>query len=91
TRGVFGLTTLLGSVGPKSDNFQLRRSVAPSPLEDLEDEEDVDFSQATPSVHRTMKINRLITEDELPAWLKNDVDEVEKTLVSDEDMGKGRR
>ncbi|CAF1550869.1 unnamed protein product, partial [Adineta steineri] len=65
--------------------------ITPSPLEDLEDEEDVDFSQATPSVHRKMKINRLITEDELPAWLKNDVDEVEKTLVSDEDMGKGRR
>jgi len=38
-----------------------------------------------------MKINRLITEDELPEWLKNDVDEVEKTLENDEDFGKGRR
>ncbi|CAF1104484.1 unnamed protein product [Rotaria sordida] len=63
----------------------------PSPLEDLDDEEDVDFSQATPSVHRKMKINRLITEDELPEWLKNDVEEVEKTLENDEDFGKGRR
>ncbi|CAF3252308.1 unnamed protein product [Rotaria sp. Silwood2] len=63
----------------------------PSPLEDLEDEEDVDFSQATPSVHRKMKINRLITDDELPEWLKNDVEEVEKTLENDEDFGKGRR
>jgi len=49
-----------------------------SPLEDIEDEEDVDFSQATPSVHRKMKTTRLITEDELPDWLKNDVEEVEK-------------
>ncbi|CAF4729937.1 unnamed protein product, partial [Rotaria sp. Silwood1] len=63
----------------------------PSPLEDIDDEEDVDFSQATPSVHRKMKINRLITEDELPEWLKNDVEEVEKTLENDEDFGKGRR
>jgi hypothetical protein len=38
-----------------------------------------------------MKTNRLITEDELPEWLKNDVDEVEKTLENDEDFGKGRR
>jgi hypothetical protein len=37
-----------------------------------------------------MKLNRLITEDELPEWLKNDVEEVEKTL-NDEDFGKGRR
>ena len=64
---------------------------APSPLVDIDDEEDVDFSQATPSVHRKMKINRLITEDELPEWLKNDVDEVEKTLEIDEDLGKGHR
>lgn len=63
----------------------------PSPLEDIEDEEDVDFSQATPSVHRKMKTTRLITEDELPHWLKNDVEEVEKTLVNDDDFGKGRR
>ena len=63
----------------------------PSPLEDLEDEEDLDFSQATPSVHRKMKTNRLITEDELPDWLKNDVEQVEKTLENDEDFGKGRR
>jgi len=62
-----------------------------SPLEDLEDEEDLDFSQATPSVHRKMKTNRLITEDELPDWLKNDVEEVEKTLENDDDFGKGRR
>ncbi len=60
-------------------------------MEDLEDEEDVDFSQATPSVHRKMKTNRLITEDELPDWLKNDVEEVEKTLENDDDFGKGRR
>jgi hypothetical protein len=38
-----------------------------------------------------MKITRLITEDELPEWLKNDVEEVEKTLENDEDFGKGRR
>jgi hypothetical protein len=38
-----------------------------------------------------MKTNRLITEDELPDWLKNDVEEVEKTLENDEDFGKGRR
>jgi ATP-dependent helicase STH1/SNF2 len=38
-----------------------------------------------------MKTNRLITEDELPEWLKNDVEEVEKTLENDEDLGKGRR
>jgi hypothetical protein len=38
-----------------------------------------------------MKINRLITEDELPDWLKNNVDEVEKTLEKDEDLGKGHR
>jgi hypothetical protein len=38
-----------------------------------------------------MKITRLITEDELPEWLKNNVDEVEKTLENDEDFGKGRR
>jgi SWI/SNF-related matrix-associated actin-dependent regulator of chromatin subfamily A protein 2/4 len=38
-----------------------------------------------------MKLNRLITEDELPDWLKNDVDQVEKTLENDEDFGKGRR
>lgn len=38
-----------------------------------------------------MKTNRLITEDELPEWLKNDVDQVEKTLENDEDLGKGRR
>ncbi|CAF0719952.1 unnamed protein product [Adineta ricciae] len=63
----------------------------PSPLDDLEDEEDVDFSQATPSIHRKMKVSRLITEDELPEWLKNDVEEVEKTLENDEDFGKGRR
>jgi hypothetical protein len=65
-----------------------------SPLEDIEDEEDVedvDFSQATPSVHRRMKISRLITDDELPDWLKNDVEEVEKTLENDDDFGKGRR
>lgn len=65
--------------------------VIQSPLEDIEDEEDVDFSQATPSVHRKMKTTRLITEDELPDWLKNDVEEVEKTLDNDEDFGKGRR
>ena len=65
--------------------------ITPSPLEDLEDEEDVDFSQATPSVHRKMKTNRLITEDELPEWLRKDVDEIEKTLENDEDLGKGRR
>ena len=62
-----------------------------SALDEIDDEEDVDFSQATPSVHRRMKTNRLITEDELPDWLKNDVEEVEKTLENDEDFGKGRR
>lgn len=63
----------------------------PSPLDDLDDEEDLDFSQATPGIHRKMKITRLITDDELPAWLKNDVEEVEKTLENDDDFGKGRR
>ena len=38
-----------------------------------------------------MKFSRLITEDELPDWLKNDVEQVEKTLENDEDFGKGRR
>jgi ATP-dependent helicase STH1/SNF2 len=38
-----------------------------------------------------MKITRLITEDELPDWLKNDVEQVEKTLENYEDFGKGRR
>jgi hypothetical protein len=63
----------------------------PSLLDDLDDEEDVDFTQETSRIHRKMKTNRLITEDELPDWLKNDVDEVEKTLEKDEDFGKGRR
>jgi ATP-dependent helicase STH1/SNF2 len=63
----------------------------PSLLDDLDDEEDVDFTQETPRVHRKMKISRLITEDELPDWLKNDVDQIEKTLENDEDFGKGRR
>jgi hypothetical protein len=63
----------------------------PSLLDDLDDEEDVDFTQETSRVHRKMKISRLITEDELPDWLKNDVDEVEKTLENDDDFGKGRR
>ncbi|CAF1017707.1 unnamed protein product, partial [Adineta ricciae] len=61
------------------------------PLEELDDVEDMDFTQETSRIHRKMKTNRLITEDELPAWLKNDVDEVGKTLQSDEDFGKGRR
>ncbi|CAF3430093.1 unnamed protein product [Rotaria socialis] len=63
----------------------------PSLLEELEDEEDVDFTQEKPLVHRKMKINRLMTDDELPDWLKRDVDQVEKTLENDEDFGKGRR
>ncbi|CAF0758335.1 unnamed protein product [Rotaria sordida] len=63
----------------------------PSLLEELEDEEDVDYTQEKPRVHRKMKISRLMTEDELPEWLKNDVDQVEKTLEIDEDFGKGRR
>lgn len=63
----------------------------PSPLDDIEDEEDLDFAAATTNVHRKMKINRLIVEEELPDWLKNDVEEVEKTLENDEDFGKGRR
>jgi hypothetical protein len=46
-----------------------------SPLEDIGDKEDADFSQATSSVGRKMKINRLITEDESLEWLKNDVDD----------------
>ncbi|CAF4832733.1 unnamed protein product, partial [Rotaria sp. Silwood1] len=63
----------------------------PSLLEELEDEEDVDYTHEKPRVHRKMKISRLMTEDELPEWLKNDVDQVEKTLEIDEDFGKGRR
>ncbi|CAF3338217.1 unnamed protein product [Rotaria socialis] len=31
-----------------------------------------------------MKINCVITEDELSEWLKNDVDEVKKVLVKNE-------
>lgn len=65
--------------------------INPSLLEDLEDEEDVDFAHEKPRVHRKMKLNRLITEDELPEWLKHDVDQVEKTLEIEEDFGKGRR
>ncbi|CAF5214226.1 unnamed protein product, partial [Rotaria magnacalcarata] len=65
--------------------------ITPSPLEDIDDEEDLDYSQVTPTIHRKMKITRLITEDELPDWLKNDVEEVEKTLENDDDFGKGRR
>jgi hypothetical protein len=38
-----------------------------------------------------MKINCLITEDELSEWLKNDVDEVKKVLDTDKDFGKTRR
>jgi len=56
-----------------------------------DDEEDVDFTQVTSRTHRKMKVNRLITDDELPDWLKNDVDQVEKTLENDQDLGKGRR
>ena len=63
----------------------------PSPLEDIDDEEDVDFSEATTSIHRKMKTNRLITEDELPEWLKNNVEEVEKTLEKADETGKGHR
>ncbi|CAF3711140.1 unnamed protein product [Adineta steineri] len=63
----------------------------PSVLEDLEDEEDVDFTQEISRGHRKMKTNRLITDDELPQWLKNDVDKIEKTLKNDDDLGKGRR
>jgi hypothetical protein len=65
--------------------------ITPSLLDDLDDEEDVDFTQETSRVHRKMKITRLITEDELPDWLKNDVEQVEKTLENYEDFGKGRR
>ncbi|CAF3562048.1 unnamed protein product [Rotaria socialis] len=34
-----------------------------------------------------MKINCVITEDELSEWLKNDVDEVKKVLDTDKDFG----
>ncbi|UJR21787.1 hypothetical protein I4U23_024862 [Adineta vaga] len=77
--------------GEETTTTTTNDEITPSPLDDLEDEEDLDFSQATPSVHRRMKLNRLITEDELPDWLKNDVEEVEKTLEIDEDLGKGHR
>ena len=63
----------------------------PSLIDDLDDEEDIDFTEETTPVHRKMKVSRLITEDELPDWLKNNVDEVEKTLENDDDIGKGRR
>ncbi|UJR27769.1 hypothetical protein I4U23_009041 [Adineta vaga] len=61
------------------------------PLDELDDVEDVDFTQEMPRIHRKTKTNRLITEDELPDWLKNDVDQIEKTLQTDEDFGKGCR
>ncbi|CAF2048084.1 unnamed protein product [Rotaria magnacalcarata] len=64
--------------------------ITPSPLEDIEDE-DVDFSQATSSVHRKIKINRVITEDELSEWLKNYANEVKKVLEAGENFGKARR
>ncbi|CAF0887112.1 unnamed protein product [Adineta steineri] len=64
----------------------------PSVIEDLEDEEDVDFNQEISRGYRKMKTNRLITDDELPQWLKNDVDKIEKTLKNDDDdFGKGCR
>ena len=80
-----------GGGGEETRTTTTGDEVTPPPLEDIEDEEDVDFSQATTSTHRKMKTNRLITEDELPDWLKNDVEAVEKTLENDEDFGKGRR
>lgn len=63
----------------------------PSLIDDLDDEEDIDFTEETTQVHRKMKLSRLITEDELPDWLKNNVDEVEKTLDNHDEIGKGRR
>ena len=80
-----------GAGGEETTTTTTGDDTTPSPLDDLDDEEDLDFSQATPSIHRKMKITRLITEDELPDWLKNNVEEVEKTLENDEDCGKGRR
>lgn len=77
--------------GEETTTTTTNDEVAASPLEDIDDEEDIDYSEVTPSVHRKMKISRLITDDELPDWLKNDVDEVEKTLENDDDFGKGRR
>ncbi|CAF3754717.1 unnamed protein product [Rotaria socialis] len=70
---------------------QLDDEITPSPFEDIEDEEDIDFSQVTLSAHGKMKINCVITEDELSEWLKNDVDEVKKVLDTDKDFGTTRR
>ncbi|CAF1259304.1 unnamed protein product, partial [Didymodactylos carnosus] len=64
-------------------------------LEDDDEEIDDPLQQSEPKQiikhRRKMKTNRLITEDELPEWLKKNVDEVEQTLENEDDFGKGRR